>query len=358
MKSVFLVKTPLQLLNAIEARYHFKLAADECVLIIMGDRKSQPQLLKLASATDEWGDVVVLNDVDLLFSNPFDSSANGFLKKIQNISILKKSFFNVRRLNRISRKLGSVKYIFVGYARYIYMKHFVNIMPHEEVYFLDDGNATIDLARERNQNRVLNPELGLKKTLKLYGKKLLQGVKDKDLENYNFFTMYEISPAENDQVIKNSFKHLRSDSASLVKTDDVYFLGGPISECGIISQQSYFAHLKRVKAYFADKNVIYIAHRRESPEKLTEIENRFGLKVVLFDYPIEYQLAYVGPRPKVLASFISSALDSCRIIFDDQLKIVSFKMDLTGSPMREEIEPIYESYKTLVNDFFVVELNY
>ena len=357
-KSIFLVKTPLQLLNAIEAKYYYNLNIDDCVLIVMGDRKNLPQLLKLADAVDEWGKVLVLNNVNLFFGSPFKES-NSFLSKlIIKSKIFNKSIYNVRRLNNVSHYLGEVKYIFLGYPRYVYMKHFANITPHEKIIALDDGNVTIELANERNKSLVIANNQSIKQKLKMHGKKMIQRVSDKDLSELTFFTIYDISPGEHDNVEENKFTHLRSNVDLLPVSNEVYFLGGPVSEVGIISQESYLSYLKKVKAYFSSMEIVYIAHRRELPVNLDRIKNELGFKVVLFEYPIEYQLAYIGPVPKVLASFFSSALDSCRVIFSDRLKIKSFMLDLTGSPMQAQIEPIYDNFQSNEDDNFKVITDY
>jgi len=358
MKSVFLIKTPLQLLNAVEAKSHFNLKSDDCVLIIMGDRKSQPQILNLANVMNEWGCVIVLNNINIFFGNPFEFVDSSFFKKIWQSRIFSRSFFNVYRLNKISRHLGEVEYVFIGYARYIYMKHFVNIVKHKKTIVLDDGHATIELAKERRKKLVAN--IKFKKKLKLLAKRYFQGIKDQDKESLCFFTIYDVLLDVNDQLIKNNFSHIRSSISEIGLKSEVYFLGSPISESGIMSQDDYIEHLARVRDYYKDSKLTYIAHRRESPDSLKRIEQDLNINVVLFEYPIEYQLAIIGPRPRILASFISSALDSCRMIFGNKLSITSFRLDLENCVIREreEIESIYDSYESSVNETFSVESVY
>ena len=359
MKSVFLVKTPLQLLNAIEARHHYRLHKDDCVLILMADRKSQAQLRNLANVVEEWGYVADLNHVPLLFSKPLrKQGATGLLDKFWKFKLFSKSLFYVPRLNRIRRQLGEVNYFFVGYARYSYMKHLVNITPHKCVVALDDGNATIQLVKERNDATVNISNNTFSKRIKSYLKQHVQAIKLDDYKRLEFFTIYDVEPGERDTVVKNSFSYLHDKSASLEVTKKVYFIGSPIAETGILAQYEYLDHLKRVKSYYKGKELVYITHRREKPENLSAIYEKLGLNVVQFDYPIEYQLAVIGPRPLIIASFISSALDSCGLIFGDTMQIVSFKLDLSNSPDRERIELIYQTYKSNKNGNIKVEENY
>jgi len=358
MKNVFMVKTPLQLINAVEAKHYFKLSLFDCVMIIMGDRKSQHQLLSLAKHMKEWGRVIVLNDVGLYFGNPLDGNKIGFSASSRKSKLFNKSIFNVRRLNRISKNLGSVEKIFIGYSRYVYMRHFVNVTPHNEVILLDDGNATIKLAKERREGKISELHLSAKKKIKKIAKNILQGVKDDDIDSLCFFTIYDVVAGKNDRIVKNSFSHIKSRIMSSSINDVVYFLGSPLDEAGILDQNIYLRHLIRVKNYFKNTNFIYVAHRREYKKNLDVISKILGVEVVLFDYPIEYQLAMIGPRPKIISSFISSAIDNCRDIFGSELKIISFKLDLTASPRKDELEFIYDNYKSKENSNFFVENEY
>jgi len=357
MRSVFLIKSPLQLLNAVEAKHYFKLRTENCVLIVMGDRKSQPQILKLASSMGEWGNLIVLNESPLFIGNPLEHKKTTSFK-VCGADFFKKSFFYVRRLNRIQQCLGEVEYIFVGYPRYVYMKHFINITPHKEVFLLDDGNATIQLAKERRDSVSAEIGMGWKKKLKKSAKRVLQGVKDTEKEALSFFTIYDIVASKNDSVIKNDFDYIRSRLDLLEVTEAVYFLGSPLSEVGILSQDDYLGYLRRVKEYYNDKKIVYIIHRRESKDKLKLIERELGLGMVLYEYPIEYQLAMVGPRPSVLSSFFSSALDTCALIFKNDLKITSFKIDVKNNLRKEEIESIYSSYDSNENSNILIEADY
>ncbi|NOQ90418.1 MAG: hypothetical protein GQ549_05685 [Gammaproteobacteria bacterium] len=356
MKSVFLVKTPLQLLNALEARYHFVIPKQDSVLIIMGDRKSQPQILALAQAMHEWGSVIVLNQMNLFFGDPLKCEHLPWYKDLFSSNVFSKSFSNVRRLNRINKRLGKVDYIFIGYARYIYMTHFMNVMPHNKTVLLDDGNATLQLAIERKQGVL--PSLKFKKKIKLAAKKLFQRVKDEARENLIFFTMYDIAVANNDQLVRNSFKKIKSDINERGLTDDIYFVGSPISESNFVSEQTYLDQLKKIKEYYCGKNLIYIAHRREHPEKLKKISQLLQINTIIFEYPIEYQLAIVGPRPKVLASFFSSAIDSCQLIFADSILINVFKLIVDDVPEREKIKQIYHLYESLQGEKFKIISKY
>jgi hypothetical protein len=62
--------------------------------------------------------------------------------------------------------------------------------------------------------------------------------------------------------------------------------------------------------------------------------------------------------PEILVSFVSSVFDSCRLIFDDQLKLISFRLELQDSERRKYVESVYNSYESLINENFIVETDY
>ena len=178
MNNVFLIKSPLQLLNAVEAKHHFKLSTEDCILIIMGDRKSRPQILELANVQHQWGKIILLNAVHLIFGNPLeDNSHYSAPRSFWQSEIFRSSVFHVRRLNRISKYVGEVRYIYIGYSKYVYMRHFVNNTPHQKTFLLDDGSATIRISKERKEGINKANRLPVKKRIKLFAKKIFLGLK-------------------------------------------------------------------------------------------------------------------------------------------------------------------------------------
>lgn len=113
-------------------------------------------------------------------------------------------------------------------------------------------------------------------------------------------------------------------------------------------------YLKKVRSYFSDKKIVYVAHHRENKNNLDYLRDKLKYDVIQFEFPFEYQISIIGPRPSVVASFFSSALDNCRLIFDDEIKIVSFRINLEKCPIKDEIESIYDYYKSKENECFQV----
>lgn len=349
-RNIFLVKSPLQLLNAIEAKNYYNIKDDECVLVILGDSKSYSQLINLASISNQWEHIVMLSSVSLMFFDPWQTTAID--TKNTNKSIMRSTFFTIRRLNRMAKNIGTVIRIFIGDYNYLYMRHFINLVPHSETVLLDDGTATMEVGRRRLSNIDENEIPNIEKAVKIYAKRIMLGLNDKDPKRLTFFSAYDIETRNNDKVIKNSFRYLKSASKSMTKDNSVYFLGSPLIETGVVSQKDYIAQLSLIKEYYINKEVIYISHRREDKENLNFIRRDLNIKICSFDYPIEYQISILGPVPSVVSSFVSSALENIRLIMDDELSVVSFKLIDGTYEKKDRMNAVYDYYREHVNDSF------
>ncbi|MDQ1362597.1 MAG: hypothetical protein QG652_457 [Pseudomonadota bacterium] len=346
MNNVFLVKSPLQLLNAIEAKHYFRLEDKDCYLLVMGDRKSYLQLMKLVAISRQWPNVTLLNKVGLLAHDPWLQNVDlGEIDK-HGDALLRSSVFSIRRLNRLASSIPNVKKIFIGDNNNKFMRHFVNQTKHETTILLDDGTATLEIARQRMQGRsIIKPDKFLKK-VKLAAKRLFQGLNDKPVDKAVFFTAYNIDVKSPDQVVVNGFSYLKKSSLTLECSDNVYFLGSPLSEVGLMTERSYMEQLGIVRSLYPVVHFVYVAHRRENKQKLDLIRQLPDVSVVLFEYPVEFQFSMIGPKPHKIASFITSALDNLDIILDESVEIVSYKLIDGSYNNHERIDAIYEHYRT------------
>ena len=351
--SVFLIKSPLQYLNALEALSAFELNPEQAMLLLMADRKSMPQLQALIRPEQRWGCVVHLADAPLRWSD----------ESLRHVETGRSSYFGnplfaIRKLRNLSRVLTGLKYVVIGDMGNPLMRHFANSARNAVVIVLDDGTATLKYSRERANKATPGALTPTRKKLQLTLKRRLLGLRDDRLPEIVFFSVYEIETRKPDRFVKNLFERLRNTTPTLGATESIYFLGGPLVESGELTEAEYQAQLLTAKTALGDA-VTYVAHRREARDKVQRLCANLGWQSCLFDYPIEYQLAVVGPRPQILASFISSALLNCRLIFGDTLDIRSFKLHPDhfahhSSEKGRRIEAIYDEYQA--SDISVVDM--
>lgn len=356
MKNVFIVKSPLQLLNAMEARCHFELDFHSCVLIIMGDKKSFPQMLNLVKENDAWGMVFLLDNIPVFVRSKFLNYCNGSSSiKTSLFKFQKSSFFSVLKLNKLAYFLKEAGYLFVGDNHNPLMRHFINRLKHRKTVLLDDGVGAVYMASIRKKRHHTTPDIKLNKKIKLMAKRFFQRLNDRQVDEVSFFSAYNLDLSEKDELVHNDYRCLNNKKKSLDRINDVYFLGTPFSEVGVMSEGDYLRQLNMVREKYNNQVFKYISHRRESPDKLKKIENEMGIEVIAFNYPIEYQLAMIGPVPKILTSFVTSALENLRIIMRDDLKIIAYRLIDGSYSIKDRIDSIYDSYEENEGDFFYTE---
>jgi hypothetical protein len=356
MNNIFLVKSPLQLLNAIEAKHHLELDDKDCYLLIMGDRKSYSQLLKLVIASQQWSNVVLLNRVGLVTGDPWSVCDDlGDIDRLRK-TLLRSSLFSIRRLNRLARAIKDVQYIFIGNNNSPLMRHFANSLEHQHTVLLDDGTATLDIARQRMEGQVARKANKLSKRIRLAAKRIFQKLNAHQPESVVFFTAYKIEVRDSDRIISNDFSYLRTKAKDLPATDAVYFLGSPLSEVGLMTEAGYLQQLAMVRDEYSAREFVYVAHRRENKQKLDTISQYTGVRVCLFEYPVEYQLAMLGPRPTTIVSFITSALDNLNVILGNSVNITAYHLLQGSYAERERIDAVYAHYQSNASDFFQVKM--
>ncbi|MFH5831641.1 hypothetical protein [Halalkalibaculum sp. DA384] len=327
----FLVESPLQYLNAREAKY--KLCVDEKnVLIILrgASPKSMNQIKKLVDHSC-WDSVYELPN----------SHNKMMLYKWQNEleSILKE-------------KRSKVNNVFIGEYRSLLMRNFVHKSNCKKSFLLDDGNVALFIHK-----KIISKE-GLRSTLNPIRKALnwLFNFNDKDIWDINFFTFYSEYTRETD--IINDYSFLKcSLKKKKVEEGQVYFLGNNISEYGFIERKDYLTLLRRVLDYFEGKTVYYVPHRRENSKKFQEIEN-LGFEFKNIDEPIETYLIKQNKLPEIIASFISTALDNCYALFGNSSMLYSFQYDLdiiNSFKYKKTSKIIYKRYRKYDN-FTIIKL--
>lgn len=145
-----------------------------------------------------------------------------------------------------------------------------------------------------------------------------------ELSRVSFFTAWNICADDKTHIYKNEYAHFKSKMHSLNHIDAIYFLGQPILDRNAMRLDVLVKYYERIKDYFAGKDIIYLPHRDECQNCLDVLADKTGFKIMKFGLPIEYVLCAIGPIPNAVASFGSSALQSCHSILNGKIKVVSF----------------------------------
>jgi hypothetical protein len=347
--NVFLIGTPHQLLNAIEARNSLGLTEDQVVLSLSGVYPRgafEPILRDHAADRIHYVGVMRAGGLGRVCSrwNPWFQRATMLLDELRQR----------QRLDAMARKLRGARTLILGNYGMVYMRHFANRIGCPNLMLLDDGTATLEVNQQRRLLAAGRGGVQGGKTRQQLWRDWI-GFDSGHPKRVTFFTTYELDLAEGDSMIKNDYSYIRSLAAGVDAQECVYFVGQPLVEDSLISMERLLARFERVRAHFAGERFIYLPHKRERADKVRDLQERFQFEVKSFDVPIEYQMSVRGTRPKVLASFFSSALENSRVIFGPLVRIKSFRVDPEDFlGRREEIVSIYAYYAGKQSEHFEV----
>ncbi len=285
----YFVRTPLQYLNAVEARNNNKFRAEKHHLIVLSDFHRTISQIESIIENDFWSSIQFpWKEFSAKKNNPLFNAFNVFKRK--------------RKLDKVIVTIKSTDLIFWGNLNsnwffYIYQQ------SKSLIYVLDDGFVSI--------NTILNLDL---KTLKstLNGSKLgkiesliLKLKYSVNWERIIFFTNFELT-----QSIKKIELHTYDYLSKQIKNNSfnrsVYFIGQPLIFQKMMKKEVYINLVSSILSYYESKNLncFYIPHRSTTlnyiPDSWSIKSFNKPLECILFDEKIE--------KPMLFASFYSSAL--------------------------------------------------
>lgn len=359
---MFVVDTPFQLLNAIEAAKSLALANNHLVVIKYPglNQSAFRPLIK----TEDWVSVIFLSlEIDGKSKAPEFLCSPMVRKWHSRLLHLKQR----RKFTRICKSFRQAGNLFLGHywIQYkYYMRHFANNLNHEKLYLLDDGTDTMDINKRRKcidlsldpaHEHQSKPEGSILAKFKGYIRKRYWDWNLQEAESVTFFTTYGLEVRTGDHLVKNDYRYLKSLAINSTAINEVCFLGGCFFEDNFMKEEIYLEHLRKMKAYFEKEKIVYVPHPRQSAHMIETIASSLGFEIKQFGVPIEVAIVTGGYLPKVLASFTSSALESCVNILGQSLKIICFRIAsehlLKG---RGEIAAVYEHFNNKVNLNFTI----
>lgn len=306
--NVFLVLSPLQVLNALEAKAHFG-TEDNVLIVLRHTSQGYPlEMFRRLVDVSDWDQVHFLS-----------TYRDDVVAKVSKYRWAYLSLLQQWRLDRLAAGLGSTDGLFVGLYNEPLARHFSNVLPHNTLYLLDDGTDTLTINESRKgTHALLGPTWSRMSLLS----KLFR-TRDQQAERAVFFTVYELETSEKDLLISNRYNHFRARMATVPQNDEVWFLGSPLELDGYVSRATYLHYLEQIHRSYPGRRFIYLPHSREQQSDVRELEALLGCEVRRYSLPVEVVLGRANPRPGELVSFITSALTSCHVMFGGNLRLTS-----------------------------------
>jgi hypothetical protein len=284
-KNLFIVNSPLQLLNAIEAIHSFKLINVILVVVYNRSKNNQNQLDNKIKEFD-------FNEI-IRFYPKRKFRYIGYVKLINQ---LKKYEYN---------------YVFTGELEDCNFKIIVTNIKKENLFLLDEGTSTIvDYEMKIKQDKFNKYSY---KALKYS----LIGLNFELKDTINFFTYFDFEPLEGGKVIRNNLNYMKKDfkENNINYSDTLFFLGKPIF---IFSNKNEFdIILQNVVDKYKNKKIVYIPHKDEK-NTLKSIQNVYkNIEFVEINQPVEEYFLKNGIYPKHVISCSSTALFTIKILFEE-----------------------------------------
>lgn len=287
---LYLVQSPLQLLNAQEARLALTPAYPVRHALVLLDRKEDEnnRLLRATARRLGWNPEIIV---------PYLDSDTGKL-----ISWV--------RLRARLRKIVDVRRFYVGeYASGMPIAA-ANLFPDAEFFLLDDGASSINFPLFRYQN-LRTEHLPEARSLGLVGY-------DTALpEKVTFFSIYDLETRLPDTLAKNRLEFLRKN----IEFDDngpVYFIGSCMPDVEVMSYEDFFGRFRGLLGHFRGRKIRYFWHRREIHSSKKDFFAQHGVETVRANLPFELVLSEARPRPSCIATFYSTALDTLMLTLQGQ----------------------------------------
>ena len=282
--NLFIVKSPIQIINSIEAVNNFNLKHNILVILNDGSSKNSNQMEKIIKWIS-WDKIIRIED----------SGKTKIFQYVKLIYNLKKYKFN---------------HMFFGEFGSIHKALLANL-DKEIVYYLDDGIGTYTdykISIESNKPNKYNF-----KEIRFAFFNLKVKIKD----TINLFTYYDDIKSSKRLIIKNKLNYLKSTKLKeLNQTEDIIILGQPIEN--LINDDVYVNFIKSIKFKYKNKKIIYMPHRGEDKNQIDSIKK---LEDTFFEFrendiPIELYFLEYKILPNTVLSFCSTALTTLELIYN------------------------------------------
>lgn len=305
-RTLVVVKSPLQLLNAGEAIDALGLDVDHTRLVVL--QQPEPaarRQLQAVLAHRQWPATTIVEPRQL---TPW--------------------WRKYRWLQASSRPRLQFARVVIGEYRLTLLRHLVHRLRPAEVVLLDDGNGTLLLAEHRRDGTsarrglpAVEPRLTGVPQSRL--RRALHGVVRLDarpLDALTYFTIYDLPGSGHDRVVRHTYAHLRARFATPAVSDRAVFVGSSFAETGIMTVDAYL-DVVRAATEQAGTSLEYLPHRREEPAKLARIERGLGLRVVTPEAPLELAFLQAGTVPATVYGVLSTALDTLAVLFGERISL-------------------------------------
>lgn len=312
--NLFVVRTPLQLFNAVEARSRFH----------QGDSN---HLLAYSPRPVDIGLIKNMLDAEWASYRIYDFSGMG-------------RYLYAHRLRQWLADLGTIDTAWIGLAKHLPL-HVANTISPSRLRLLDDGNETLLIARYISALREG------KVTFHHMWRNRLLGINLKPdlLLGADYFSVYDVSgfgiASE-----KNDYRMFRQKTSTLPVKECTAFIGSNLVNNYFSDEAHFIEALRRVRRHITDKEVYYCPHRYESSALRLHIKE-LGFELITPSTILERAFMDMHWIPSRIATFRSTAVDTLALIYGIEGRMYEITpKDMGKSDRDAEMRAVYDDYKS------------
>ncbi|WP_298143898.1 hypothetical protein [uncultured Acinetobacter sp.] len=311
--NLFIVFTPFQLFNVLEAKNRFHKNDNNILLFIdKGNPKNKAQ-------------------VDYILSqNSFDQ-----YHTIDYISSSDK-LFNQKKKNALLTQFGTVDTLYAGLFRNI-SAHCINTLKPKHVVIVDDGNRTLRVVkdffsgkRKNEATRFLDALLGKKTDLSF-------------IYQATFFSIYPQIATQVPHFIHNDYQCLKQKNQRLTTQAQSFIIGSKLVSDTLSAGD--FEKIIALMCQHDTREKVYLPHRHEDLDYLETLAKRYDFRIVVLPTILEYSLLGLGYRPERLYSIRSTAADTLHQLYDIPVTIFRPDVSMIMPEKQKELSLVYQHYQ-------------
>jgi len=283
MDNLFIVRSPLQIINALEAIEYFHLKDNILVIIYNNTDNTNLQMDKLIKLY-KWKEIIYVNE---------KKKKSKYFEYIAFTYRLKKRKYN---------------YLFFSNLGSIHKLLLANI-KRKHTYYIDDGVETLS-----RYNDIFLPNRLNQFTLRQM-RFLLAGLNIYIKDNIHFFTYFDLKDFRNSKIVRNDLHHFQKKYFKDMKEDTTtYILGQALVSLGFLEQEYYFQAIDIIVQRSKNK-IVYIPHRTEKVS--SRLQNYVSKNFEIRDINMPVELYFLENKiyPHQIISFITTAFFTLKKLY-------------------------------------------
>ena len=358
---LYLCSTPLQVLNAVEARHALGSKYARCVLVLFQRREDQ---------------VRAAENLPRGLTEVFDRIEHLRLEEIQaQIRVWRPLAALVRNRRTVLKRVASWSAeasscpLVVVSNQYNRDMRFFAAKVNGQIVFADDGTSTAayyetwaEFGAIAEGSQAFPGRGRIRRALRAL---LYRGAYGRFLEmsrpDYAFTRYVDVAERAGFSVIPNEYRWL-SDKVDSQKSPATiaHFLGAPFVDRREVEAERYLFWLRIVMAHEPQMNWVYVPHPAETDWWIHRIERETGMVCERKVAPYELGVVTAERPPAIIASWFSSALESlAEIGVGSEIWAFRIPRDALQTPtLRRSAEAFYERVESSGSGISTLDLNF